>query len=330
MDYSAVKDYGECIRNLAIVFLESGNMYDGAKAMLEFGDKYYMYSRLTFKLLYDDDSYPGNQKLVTTLFDEYVSSDEVRRAFLSKLFINDDLQIAFIRRDLDNAYTMLCNIQMLLQAFNITAHPELHSEGQVITAIEKYIKPVNEDTKKNEDRFRLAHFTITAKENLRTYVKLLEDAIEQDKTKEHDKGPETQTQETEPQETAKDQHGQHTQLTNQIISKYDIANNELLLKIHEFLVKTDVLYSKVEFPDFISMTVNADASHITPHKKWKFITSLGYVATCIKEEQRTAWSRNICESIGRGTSDLTRNANRDLGWLEEINNVVEKYNRKSF
>ena len=326
MDYSAVKEYGECVKNLAIVFLESDNLYDGAKAMLEFGDKYYMYSRMTFKLLYDEDSYPGNQKLVTTLFDEYVSSDEVKMAFLTKLFINDDLQIAFIRRDLDNAYTMLCHIQMLLQAFNITAHPELHSEGQVKTAIEKYIKPVNEDTKKNEDRFRRAHFTITAKENLRTYAKLLEDALEQDKTIEHDKGQE-ENQEKKSEKTAKSQHEQHTQLAHQTTRKYDIDNNELLLKIHKFLVETDVIYSKVEFPDFISMAVNADASHITPHKKWKFITSLGYVVTCIKEEQRAAWSRNICESIGRRTSDLTRNANRDLGWLDEINRLVEKYNK---
>ena len=100
-------------------------------------------------------------------------------------------------------------------------------------------------------------------------------------------------------------------------------------KIHEYLVETNVLFSDTDFHDFLDMAVNANASNISPNKKWKFITSLWYVATCVNGDQKV-WARDICKSIGKKTSDLTKCAEKDPGWLDDLKKLVENNQKNQF
>lgn len=322
MGYFGVKNYGTIVRQLAVLFIGSGNIYDGAKAMLEFGDKYFVSSRNAYHELYKDGGYPNNQKIVTTLFDEYIISDAVKMAFLTKRFANDDLEIEFIRRDIDNAYVMLCNVQMLLQAVSVTAHPENYSEKQLKAAINGVINPILENTIENEQKLRFASFSITTKEYLKRYIEMLEEAAKQEKKQDHDSSKQELGQDKESRETMLNQASQQEKPAYQAARKYVIENNDLLLQIHKFLVETKVLLS--DFPVFLDMAINADASNIVPKKKWKFITSLRYIATCIKDDQK-AWARDICKSIGQKPSDLTKCAEKDPGWLDDLKILVGKY-----
>ena len=324
MDYTAIKDYGKCVTSLATIFLKSGNMYEGAKAMLEFGDKYFLYSRMMLLLLYEKDSYPKNQKLVTFLYDEYVKSEIVEAAFLTKYFNNVDLQIAFIKNNIDNAYTMLCDIQLYLRAFQVTAHPELHTEEQLKEAVENVIKPELEHMKKDDTQINTAYASLYVKEDIENYIKMYLEALEQDQAEEQNIDQENKSIKQQHQNTAIDQQSQERKSAG--TNKFTIGNNELLLKIHEYLVETNVLFSDTDFQDFLDMAVNANASNISPNKKWKFITSLGFVASCIKGDQNT-WARKVCKSIGQTRSDLKRCADKDLGWHEGIIKLVEKYTK---
>ena len=324
MDYTAIKDYGKCVTSLATIFLKSGNMYEGAKAMLEFGDKYFLYSRMMLLLLYEKDSYPKNQKLVTFLYDEYVKSEIVEAAFLTKYFNNVDLQIAFIKNNIDNAYTMLCDIQLYLRAFQVTAHPELHTEEQLKEAVGNVIKPEIEHMKKDDTQINTAYASLYVKEDIENSIKMYLEALEQDQAEEQNIDQENKSIKQQHQNTAIDQQSQERKSAG--TNKFTIGNNELLLKIHEYLVETNVLFSDTDFQDFLDMAVNANASNISPNKKWKFITSLGFVASCIKGDQNT-WARKVCKSIGQTRSDLKRCADKDLGWHEGIIKLVEKYTK---
>ena len=327
MDYSAIKDYGKCVTSLATIFLKSDNMYEGAKAMLEFGDKYFLYSRMMLLLLYEKDSYPKNQKLVTFLYDEYVKSDIVETAFLTKLFNNIDLQIAFIKNNIDNAYTMLCDIQLYLRAFQVTAHPELYTEKQLNEAVENVIMSELEHMKKDGKQIKTAYASLYAKEDIENLIQMYMKALEQDQAEEQNKDQENKCKKQQHRNTAKDQQSQEGKSAG--TNKFNIGNNELLLKIYEYLVETNVLFSDTDFQDFLDMAVNANASNILPNKKWKFITSLWYVATCVRGDQKV-WAKDICKSIGKKPSDLTKCAEKDPGWLDDLKKLVENNQKNQF
>jgi hypothetical protein len=324
MPYFGVKKYGSFIRDLAIRFNESENIFDGARLLQDYSDRHFTYLREAFIELYDKDSYPLNQKIVTHLFDQYVISDDVKTAFFSRFFSNDDdLEIEFIDKDIDYAYEMLRQIQLPLYAFEMTAHPERYSKEHVKISIDDIIKYVIQDTEEAKATFRLASLSVAIKDRLRLYAQQQAAAAKQETTQVQEK------QENKPGDKLHEKNpSQESQLEkpdNRTKGGYTVKKNERLLKIHDYLVKTNVLLPEAAFHDFINMVINADASKISVNKKWKFISCLRFVSTCVDGDQN-AWERDICASIGKKRNDLTRCADKDLGWHEGIIELVKQYN----
>jgi hypothetical protein len=96
-----------------------------------------------------------------------------------------------------------------------------------------------------------------------------------------------------------------------------------LFAIHKYLIDTDVISSDLLYDVFMNMIMNADASVIAPKRIWKFITSLGFVAQCIKGD-RKMWKKEICHSIGKEPKDIKRNKNSDVNWYADLKDMVEK------
>lgn len=322
MPYFGVKKYGSLIRDLAIRFNQSDNIFDGAKLLQDYSDRHFKYVRIAFKELYDKDSYPLNQKIVTHLFDKHVISDDVETAFFSRIFFNDeDLEIEFIDRNIDYAYEMLRQIQLPLHAFKMTAHPELYSEEHLKVSMD-IIKQVIQDTEETKITFELAELSIAIKNRLILYAQQAE-AAKQETTQNQEK--QENNPGNEPHKSIQSQESQSGKPDNQAKGRYTVKKNERLLKIHDYLVETNVLFPEADFLDFINMVINANASKILVIKKWKFISSLRFVSTCVNGDQNT-WEREICASIGKKRNDLTRCSEKDLGWLEGIQELVNKYN----
>lgn len=324
MPYYGVKKYGSLIRKLAIRFNQSDNIFDGAKLLHDYNDIHFVYLREAFIELYDKDSYPSNQKIVTHLFDKYVISDDVKNAFFSNFFSNDeDLEIEFIDKNLDYAYEILRQIQVPMYAFEMTAHPERYSEEHLKTAMDSVIKSIIEDAEEAKTTFRLASRSVAFKDCLLRYAQQQAEAAKQETTQNQEK------QENNPGNelhmNIQSQESQTDKPNNRSKGRYTVKKNERLFKIHEYLVNTKVLFPEADVVDFINMVKSANASKISVNKKWKFISSLRFVSTCVNGDQDT-WEREICASIGKKRNDLTRCSDRDLSWLEGIQELVNKYN----
>jgi len=290
----------------------------------DYSDRHFKYLREAFIELYDKDSYPGNQKIVTHLFEKYVISDDVKTAFFSNFYSSDeDLEIEFIDKNFDYAYEMLRQIQLPLYAFEMTAHPEGYSEDHLNISMDIIIKCVIQDTEEARITFRLASLSVAIKDRLLLYAQQQAETAKKETTQNQEK------QVNNPgnilHKNIQIQESQSGKPDNQAKGRYTIKKNERLLKIHDYLVKTNVLFPEADFLDFINMVINANASKISVIKKWKFISSLRFVSTCVTGDQNT-WEREICASIGKKRNDLTRCSDRDLGWLEGIQELVNKYN----
>ena len=256
MPYFGVKKYGSLIRDLAIRFNQSDNIFDGAKLLQDYSDRHFKYVRIAFKELYDKDSYPLNQKIVTHLFDKHVISDDVETAFFSRIFFNDeDLEIEFIDRNIDYAYEMLRQIQLPLHAFKMTAHPELYSEEHLKVSMD-IIKQVIQDTEETKITFELAELSIAIKNHLILYAQQAE-AAKQETTQNQEK--QENNPGNEPHKSIQSQESQSGKPDNQAKGRYTIKKNERLLKIHDYLVETNVLFPEADFLDFINMVINANA-----------------------------------------------------------------------
>ena len=104
MGYFGVKEYGSLIRELANVYNTSEDMYAGATALLEYSSEHFLKMRSTFRFLFEINSYPQDQELVTKSYEEFINSDDVSKAFFTRKFYGDiDLQIEFVRRDIEYA-----------------------------------------------------------------------------------------------------------------------------------------------------------------------------------------------------------------------------------
>lgn len=327
MAYLAIKEYGKRINEMAIRFSKYDNIFDGASSLMEYNEIHYIFSRLACRELYANDIYPGNQRVVTTLYNKFVFSELLKKAFLSKPFKNQDTEIEFIEKGIEDGYYLLCHAQELLMAITVTAYPDRFKESRVKEAIAT-LKEVTALTEANVSRFNLAYAKLAAKDAQRIEMMQAE-AVEQEKNQDNSPGNQKKDTVAECPEMTQNQDGKQVQPAYQVARKYIIENNDLLLQIHKFLVETKVLLSDVLFPVFLEMAINADASNITPQKKWKFITSLWYVATCVKGDQKV-WARDICKSIGKKPSDLTKCAEKDPGWLDDLKKLVENNQKNQF
>lgn len=244
MNYNYSKKYGELVNSIAVHFLSSKNIYEGSLLLLKINEAHYLCSRLAFSELFLN--YPENQKVITFVVDKYILSEAVKEFFLSKLYQNDDLEIEFIKRDIGDAYSILCHIQLLLQTMNIVAHPENQNEGVLEKALDMVVKPVIEKTEKNRENFAIAFESLAAKEIRQ---------VKADKTK-------------EPQ------------------SKYKIENEKLLLDIYKILQEQKIISNDVSFIHINKIVANGDASIIKPRKKWAFFIALHFMKDSISNHAK--------------------------------------------
>ena len=311
MPYFGVKKYGSLIRDLAIRFNQSDNIFDGAKLLQDYSDRHFKYLREAFIELYDKDSYPGNQKIVTHLFEKYVISDDVKTAFFSNFYSSDeDLEIEFVDKNFDYAYEMLRQIQLPLYAFKMTAHPEGYSEDHLKISMDSIIKYVIQDTEEAKITFRLASLSVAIKDRLLRYAQQQAEAAKQERTQKHKPG--------------KQEHDQYKvpHIKNDVKReepRYVIENEKALVVIFDYLIETTVIPKETDYPEFRNVVISANASLIKPIIKWKYNIALSFARKCLKGDS-LAWTREVCTSLKIKPNKLTKNIDRESLWYEELVN----------
>ena len=339
MNYDALRAYGELIKVLAKLFLHSPNFFDGATAMYEFSEKHYLLSRLACDEVFGMNRYPSNQTAFAHMFDKHVLSDEVRQAFLKKRFKDDKVEIAFLDKNKGAEYGMLCHVQVLLRAMEIAAHPENFKEEQVKEALDAYIMPAIAKTEANVMYFNYALTKVNEKEA---------EAMKQEESVNQSEPMESEGSSVQPKSNEKDEQDQeidkpisetHDNTKTPVCEKvastaktkntYTISDHEKLYAIYKYLVDTNVISSDLIYDEYMNMIKDADASKIAPNGLWKFITSLDFVAQCIKGDCKM-WKREICHSIGREPKDIKRNKNSDVNWYADLKDFIENSSKDHY
>lgn len=332
MNYDALRAYGELIKVLAKLFLHSPNFYDGATAMYDFSEKHYLLSRLACDEVFGMNRYPSNQTAFAHMFDKHVLSDEVRQAFLKKRFKDDKVEIAFLDKNKGAEYGMLCHVQVLLRAMEIAAHPKNFKEEQVKEALDAYIMPAIAKTEANMMNFNYALAKLNEKE---AEAMKQEESVNQSEPMESEESSvqpkynEKDEQDQEKEKSISETHYNKTPVREKVASRantkntYAISDHEKLYAIHKYLVDTEVISPDVVYEIFMNKIMNADASEIALNKIWNFVTSLEFVAQCIKGD-RKMWKREICHSIGKEPKDIKRNRNSNVNWYADLKDMVEK------
>lgn len=311
METFGVKDYGILIRKLANLYNTSEDMYAGAKALLDYSAEYYLTLRSAFRMLFELNSYPQDQKLVTTVYDEFTVSDDVRKAFFTRQFYdNIDLQIDFSRHNLDFAFLMYVQVQLPLHALAMTAHPELYPKDDINYVMEKVIKPVITDSPEFRDGDFKASLSLFAKKRLQ----LLEEITKQKETQDNTQGKQDNDQEKEHPENDKE-------IKNE--KKYDIIAERTLFEIYNFLKETKVISRDTGFETFKKVVELADATIIKPKTKWKYNAALSLARECIKQDS-LAWTRDICSSLKIASNKLTKNIDKESLWYKELEELFKK------
>ena len=229
MNFDSTKQYGTMVIDMASRIENSNSVYNVAKEIYElYNESHYLFSRLSLRELYAN--YPANQKIVTFVIDEYVITDVVKKAFLTKLYKNDEFEMEFIKRDIGNAYSMLCHIQLVLRVMEITAHPERFKEKQVSQALEMVIKPAIEDTQINAQNFAYAYACLAAKDAL----------------------------------NVKEQKQSKTQNSEEQRMDFEVKDIHQCAELYEFLQSSNVIDENTKYNLFLDAITHADMSSIQP------------------------------------------------------------------
>ena len=303
MAYLAVKEYGKRINEMAIRFSKYDNIFDGASSLMEYNEIHYIFSRLACRELYANDIYPGNQRVVTTIYNKFVFSELLKKAFLSKPFKNQDTEIEFIEKGIEDGYYLLCHAQELLMAITVTAHPDRFKESRVKEAIAT-LKEVTALTEANVNRFNLAYAKLAAKDTQRIEMMQAE-AVEQEKNQDNSPGNQKKDIKEE--------------------NNYEIIAEKPLFDIYHYLKESKEISSDIDFEIFKKVVESADASLITPKTKWKYNVALSFARECINGDAM-AWTREICASLKIKSNALTKNKYPDSLWYQEL----EKLFKNSF
>lgn len=311
MGIFGVKEYGDLIRKLANLYNTSEDMYAGAKALLDYSAEYYLKLRSAFRVLFELNSYPQDQKLVTTVYDEFTLSDDVRKAFFTRHFYdNIDLQIDFSRHNLDFAYLMYVQVQLPLHALAMTAHPERHSEDDINYVMEKVIKPVITDS----PEFRNGDFTASLSLFAKKRIQQLEEIAKQKETQDNTQGKQENGQE-------KEHSDNDEEIKNE--KKYDIIDEKALFEVYNYLKETKEISRDTGFETFKKVIESADATLIKPKTKWKYNAALSLARECIKQDS-LAWTRDICSSLKIASNKLTKNIDKESLWYKELEEIFKK------
>lgn len=310
MAFFGVKEYGCLIRKLASVYNASDDMYAGATALLEYSAEYFLKLRSAFILLFDVNSYPKNQKLVTMLYEEFIISDDVKKAFFTTQFYdNIDLQIEFVRRNIDYAYEMYKQVQLPLHALAMTAHPERCSDEDINHVMDKIIKPVITNSPEFTNGEILASWSIYAKKRLQQ----MEEIARQKKMQDN-------IQSIQENEEEKDNSENGNKIKKE--KKYIINDEKPLFDIYHYLKESKEISSDIDFEIFKTVVESANASLITPKTKWKYNVALSFARECIKGDL-LAWTRDICTSLKIKSNDLTKNKYPNSLWYQELEKLFK-------
>jgi len=310
MAFFGVKEYGCLIRKLASVYNASDDMYAGATALLEYSAEYFLKLRSAFILLFDVNSYPKNQKLVTMLYEEFIISDDVKKAFFTTQFYdNIDLQIEFVRRNIDYAYEMYKQVQLPLHALAMTAHPERCSDEDINHVMDKIIKPVITNSPEFTNGEILASWSIYAKKRLQQ----MEEIARQKKMQDN-------IQSIQENDEEKDNSENGNKIKKE--KKYIINDEKPLFDIYHYLKESKEISSDIDFEIFKTVVESANASLITPKTKWKYNVALSFARECIKGDL-LAWTRDICTSLKIKSNDLTKNKYPNSLWYQELEKLFK-------
>ena len=310
MAFFGVKEYGCLIRKLASVYNASDDMYAGATALLDYSAEYFLKLRSAFILLFDVNSYPKNQKLVTMLYEEFIISDDVKKAFFTTQFYdNIDLQIEFVRRNIDYAYEMYKQIQLPLHALAMTAHPERCSDEDINHVMDKIIKPVITNSPEFTNGEILASWSIYAKKRLQQ----MEEIARQKKMQDN-------IQSIQENDEEKDNSENGNKIKKE--KKYIINDEKPLFDIYHYLKESKEISSDIDFEIFKKVVESANASLITPKTKWKYNVALSFARECIKGDP-LAWTRDICTSLKIKSNDLTKNKYPNSLWYQELEELFK-------
>ena len=310
MAFFGVKEYGCLIRKLASVYNASDDMYAGATALLEYSAEYFLKLRSAFILLFDVNSYPKNQKLVTMLYEEFIISDDVKKAFFTTQFYdNIDLQIEFVRRNIDYAYEMYKQVQLPLHALAMTAHPERCSDEDINHVMDKIIKPVITNSPEFTNGEILASWSIYAKKRLQQ----MEEIARQKKMQDN-------IQSIQENDEEKDNSENGNKIKKE--KKYIIDDEKPLFDIYHYLKESKEISSDIDFEIFKTVVESANASLITPKTKWKYNVALSFARECIKGDL-LAWTRDICTSLKIKSNDLTKNKYPNSLWYQELEKLFK-------
>ena len=308
MGYFGVKEYGSLIRELANVYNTSEDMYAGATALLEYSSEHFLKMRSTFRFLFEINSYPQDQELVTKSYEEFIISDDVSKAFFTRKFYGDiDLQIEFVRRDIEYAYEMFKQVQLPLHALAMTAHPERYSEEDINYVMDKIIKPVIT----NSPEFTKGE--IEASKSM--YAKKRLQQLKEEKTQEIIHGKKEQEHDQEKEHPENDKY-----ITEE--KKYAILAEKPLFDIYHYLKESKEISSDIDFEIFKKVVESANASLITPKTKWKYNVALSFARECIKGDP-LAWTRDICTSLKIKSNELTKNKYPNSLWYQELEKMFK-------
>ena len=308
MGYFGVKEYGSLIRELANVYNTSEDMYAGATALLEYSSEHFLKMRSTFRFLFEINSYPQDQELVTKSYEEFINSDDVSKAFFTRKFYGDiDLQIEFVRRDIEYAYEMFKQVQLPLHALAMTAHPERYSEEDINYVMDKIIKPVIT----NSPEFTKGE--IEASKSM--YAKKRLQQLKEEKTQEIIHGKKEQEHDQEKEHPENDKY-----ITEE--KKYAILAEKPLFDIYHYLKESKEISSDIDFEIFKKVVESANASLITPKTKWKYNVALSFARECIKGDP-LAWTRDICTSLKIKSNELTKNKYPNSLWYQELEKMFK-------
>ena len=285
-------------------------MYAGATALLDYSAEYFLKLRSAFILLFDVNSYPKNQKLVTMLYEEFIISDDVKKAFFTTQFYdNIDLQIEFVRRNIDYAYEMYKQIQLPLHALAMTAHPERCSDEDINHVMDKIIKPVITNSPEFTNGEILASWSIYAKKRLQQ----MEEIARQKKMQDN-------IQSIQENDEEKDNSENGNKIKKE--KKYIINDEKPLFDIYHYLKESKEISSDIDFEIFKKVVESANASLITPKTKWKYNVALSFARECIKGDL-LAWTRDICTSLKIKSNDLTKNKYPNSLWYQELEELFK-------
>lgn len=308
MGYFGVKEYGSLIRELANVYNTSEDMYAGATALLEYSSEHFLKMRSTFRFLFEINSYPQDQELVTKSYEEFINSDDVSKAFFTRKFYGDiDLQIEFVRRDIEYAYEMFKQVQLPLHALAMTAHPERYSEEDINYVMDKIIKPVIT----NSPEFTKGE--IEASKSM--YARKRLQQLKEEKTQEIIHGKKEQEHDQEKEHPENDKY-----ITEE--KKYAILAEKPLFDIYHYLKESKEISSDIDFEIFKKVVESANASLITPKTKWKYNVALSFARECIKGDP-LAWTRDICTSLKIKSNELTKNKYPNSLWYQELEKMFK-------